>query len=428
MEMWIAFIVLLTLLFLRVPIAIATGLVGVIGLSYYQGWGAALSQLGMIATETVLSYEFAVIPLFILMGNIISRSGLAEELYNATHALVGHYKGGLAITTIGASGGFSTFCGSSFATAATMTRIAYPSMKKFGYSDGLATGSIAAGGTLGILIPPSIALVFYGIITETDIGKLFVAGVIPGIIGILFYVAAVLFTVHVLKDKCTDSDEASLKEKLLAIRQLWAFTLLIFVVLGGIYFGFFSPTEAAGVGSVGAILITLIRGKLCMQKMQDALEDSAATTVSLVAILIGSLIFANLVNVSNLPFTIVDWIEGLNFGLIGVLTVIILIYFVLGAVLESISMLLLTVPVFYPVVQGMGMDLIWFGIIVVIATEISLITPPVGLNVFVLKSVVPDVDLKVIFKGVFPFLIADIFRLMLIIAFPALSLVLVDMM
>jgi len=428
MIMLMAFTALLFLLFIRVPIAIATGSVGIIGLAYYQGWSPALSQLGMIATETVLSYEFSVIPLFILMGNIISRSGLADELYNATHALVGHFKGGLAITTIGASGGFSTFCGSSFATAATMTRIAYPQMKRYGYSDGLSTGSIAAGGTLGILIPPSIALVFYGIITETDIGKLFVAGVIPGILGVLFYVAAVLFVVHVLKDECRDAEEASLKEKIAAVRQLWAFTLLIFIVLGGIYFGLFSPTEAAGVGSVGAILITFIRGRLSLPKMREALEDTAATTVSLVAILIGSLIFANLVNVSNLPFTIVEWMESLNLGLMGVLILILLIYFVLGAVLESISMLLLTVPVFYPVVQGMGMDLIWFGIIVVIATEISLITPPVGLNVFVLKSVVPDVDLKVIFKGVFPFLIADIFRLVLIIAFPALSLVLVDMM
>ncbi|GAB0152346.1 MULTISPECIES: TRAP transporter large permease [Marinobacterium] len=428
MVMLIAFLSLLFLLFIRVPIAISTGVVGVLGLAYYQGWSPAMSQLGMIATETVLSYEFSVIPLFILMGNIISRSGLADELYNATHALVGHLKGGLAITTIGASGGFSTFCGSSFATAATMTRIAYPQMKRFGYSDGLATGSIAAGGTLGILIPPSIALVFYGIITETDIGKLFVAGVIPGILGVIFYVAAVLFVVHVLKDKCSDASEATLKEKLLAIRQLWAFTLLIFIVLGGIYFGLFSPTEAAGVGSVGAILITLIRGRMSWQKMRDALEDTAATTVALVAILIGSLIFANLVNVSNLPFTIVQWMESLNLGLMGVLLLILMIYFVLGAVLESISMLLLTVPVFYPIVEGMGMDLIWFGIIVVIATEISLITPPVGLNVFVLKSVVPDVDLKVIFKGVFPFLIADILRLALIILFPALSLVLVEMM
>jgi len=428
MVMSIAFAVLLVMLFLRIPIAIATGLVGVCGLAYYQGWGAAFSQLGMIGTETVLSYEFAVIPLFILMGNIISRSGLAEELYNATHALVGHFKGGLAITTIGASGGFSTFCGSSFATAATMTRIAYPSMKKYGYSDGLATGSIAAGGTLGILIPPSIALVFYGIITETDIGKLFVAGVIPGILGVLFYIAAVLYVVHVKKDSAAGSEEVPFREKLLALRQLWAFSLLIILVLGGIYFGFFSPTEAAGVGSVGAIAITMIRGRFTWKKLRDAVEDSAATTVALVAILIGSLIFANLVNVSNLPFYIVNWIEGLNLSLLGVILVIILIYFILGAVLESISMLLLTVPVFYPIVSGMGMDLIWFGIIVVVATEISLITPPVGLNVFVLKSVVPDVDLKVIFKGVFPFLIADIFRLALIILVPGLSLFLVELM
>ncbi|MFK4752295.1 TRAP transporter large permease [Oceanobacter antarcticus] len=428
MVMIFAFVVLLFLLFLRIPIAVATGAVGVVGLAWFQGWSPALSQLGMIATETVLSYEFAVIPLFILMGNIISRSGLAEELYSATHALVGHYRGGLAITTITASGGFSTFCGSSFATAATMSRIAYPSMKKFGYSDGLATGSIAAGGTLGILIPPSIALVFYGIMTETDIGRLFIAGVLPGVLGVLFYIAAVLYVVHVKGDSDSRVKEASGKEKLQAIGQLWAFSLLIVLVLGGIYAGFFSPTESAGVGAVGAIVVTLIRGKFEWRNLLDALEESAATTVSLVAILIGSLVFANLVNISNMPFHIVAWIESLDLSLIGVLLIMLALYFVLGAVLESISMLLLTVPVFYPVVAGMGMDLVWFGIIVVVATEISLITPPVGLNVFVLKSVITDVDLKVIFRGVFPFLVADLFRLALIVAFPIISLGLVEWM
>jgi tripartite ATP-independent transporter DctM subunit len=428
MVMSIAFLVLLFFLFIRIPIAVATGSVGILGLAFYQGWSPALSQLGLIATETVLSYEFAVIPLFILMGNIISRSGLAEELYSATHALVGHYRGGLAITTIGASGGFSTFCGSSFATAATMSRIAYPSMKKFGYSDELATGAIASGGTLGILIPPSIALVFYGIMTETDIGQLFVAGVIPGILGVLLYIVAVLYVVHVKKDSSLAGSPSTGREKLKALGQLWAFSLLITLVLGGIYFGFFSPTESAGVGAIGAIVVTVVRGKFSFKAFLAALEESAATTVSLIAILIGSLVFANLVNISNLPFDLVHWIESLDLSLFAVLLLMLFIYLILGAVLESISMLLLTVPVFYPVVAGMGMDLVWFGIIVVIATEISLITPPVGLNVFVLKSVIPEVDLKVIFKGVLPFLIADFFRLALILIFPILSIGLVGLM
>jgi len=428
MVMSIVFVVLMIMLFIRVPIAIATGGLGVLGLAYYQGWAIALSQLGMIATETVLSYEFAVIPLFILMGNIISRSGLATELYNATNAIVGHYRGGLAITTIGASGGFSTFCGSSFATAATMAKIAYPSMKKFGYSDELSTGSIAAGGTLGILIPPSIALVFYGIITETDIGELFIAGALPGILGVVLYVCAVLAVVYFTDSKAQECEEVSFREKLKALRQLWAFSLLVISVLGGIYFGLFSPTEAAGIGSVGAILITALRGKFSFKSLLEALEDSASTMVSLIAILVGSLVFANLVNVSDLPFDIVDWIESMELGLFGVLFVILLIYFILGAVLESISMLLLTVPVFFPIVSGMGMDPIWFGIIVVVATEISLITPPVGLNVFVLKSVLPEVELKTIFKGVFPFVIADLVRLGILLAFPSISLFLVQNM
>lgn len=426
MIMLISFAVLFLLLFLRVPIAIATGTVGVFGLAFYQGWPAAFSQLGSIATETVLSYEFAVIPLFILMGNIVAKSGLADELYAATYALIGHLRGGLAITTVGACGGFSTFCGSSFATAATMSRIAYPSMIRYGYSESVATGTIAAGGTLGILIPPSIALVFYGIITETDIGELFIAGVLPGLLGILMYCLVIILISYVRPGSCPSGEKLSFRERFAAIKQIWAFTLLVALVLGGIYFGLFSPTESAAVGVVGAIVLTFLRGRFNFDKMHEALQDSAATTVSLIAILIGSLIFANLVNVSNFPFVIVDWIEGMGLSLLGVLLVIILIYLLLGAVLESISMLLLTVPVFYPVVSSMGMDLIWFGIVVVVATEISLITPPVGLNVFVLKSVLPDVDLKVIFKGVFPFVIADLLRLAIIVCFPAVSLALVS--
>ncbi|SEG65821.1 TRAP transporter large permease [Marinobacterium lutimaris] len=426
MIMLISFVVLFMLLFLRVPIAVATGVVGVFGLAYYQGWPAAFSQLGSIATDTVLSYEFAVIPLFILMGNIVAKSGLADELYAATYALIGHLRGGLAITTVGACGGFSTFCGSSFATAATMSKIAYPSMIRYGYSQNVATGTIAAGGTLGILIPPSIALVFYGIITETDIGELFIAGIIPGLLGILMYCLTIIAISYVRPGSCPSGEKQSLSERFAAVRQIWAFTMLVALVLGGIYFGLFSPTESAAVGVVGAILLTALRGRFDLKKIHEALQDSAATSVSLIAILIGSLIFANLVNVSNFPFVIVDWIESLGFSLLGVLLVIILIYLVLGAVLESISMLLLTVPVFYPVVSSMGMDLVWFGIVVVVATEISLITPPVGLNVFVLKSVLPDIDLKVIFKGVFPFVISDMLRLAIIVLFPSVSLVLVS--
>ncbi|WP_343222705.1 TRAP transporter large permease [Marinobacterium ramblicola] len=423
--MLISFAVLFLLLFLRVPIAVATGTVGVLGLAWYQGWSAAFAQLGTIATETVLSYEFAVIPLFILMGNIVAKSGLADELYAATYALIGHLRGGLAITTVGACGGFSTFCGSSFATAATMSRIAYPSMIRYGYSQSVATGTIAAGGTLGILIPPSIALVFYGIITETDIGQLFIAGIIPGLLGILMYCLTIILISYVRPGSCPSGEKMGFAERFSALRQIWAFTLLVAMVLGGIYLGFFSPTESAAVGVVGSIVLTFLRGRFDLERIHEALQDSAATTVSLIAILIGSLIFANLVNVSNFPFLIVEWIEGLGFNLLGVLCVIILIYLLLGAVLESISMLLLTVPVFYPVVSSMGMDLVWFGIVVVVATEISLITPPVGLNVFVLKSVLPDLDLKVIFKGVFPFVLADMLRLAVIVLFPSVSLLLV---
>ncbi len=420
----IAFITLLLLLFLRVPIAVATGLVGLAGLSALQGTTPAFAQLGIIATESVLTYDFAVIPLFITMGAFIARSGIADELFDAFYAIVGHLRGGLAMTTVFACGGFGAVSGSSLATAATMSRIAYPAMKKFGYSDELASGSIAAGGTLGILIPPSIALVFFGIITETDIGALFMAGLLPGIVGILLYAGAVLAVVTISPQDGPASVPLTTTEKLRALRGVWATLLLFVTVLGGIYGGVFSPTESAGVGAAGAFLIALARGRASFSMLQKALSDALTTTVALMMILIGSFVFANLVNAVRLPQTLVDLIQGWGLAPMMVIFLIILIYLVLGCVLESISMMLLTVPVFYPLVQALGFDLIWFGVVVVVAVEISLITPPVGLNVFVLKSMLRDVELKSIFKGVIPFIFADLIRLLLVVFLPALSLTL----
>lgn len=419
-----AFVVLFALLLMRVPIAVATGLVGVVGLGAYQGWTAAFAQVGIIASETVLTYEFAVIPLFILMGALISRSGIAGELYRACYALVGHWRGGLAISTVVACGGFGAVCGSSMATAAAMSRIAYPPMKKYGYSDGLATGSIAAGGTLGILIPPSIALVFYGILTETSIGALFAAGVLPGLVGIGFYVAAVLAVTLMDKSTGPAGERMPPRERLLALRDVWATTVLFAIVMGGIYGGLFSPTESAGIGACGAFLIALARGRASFSMLRHALADTAITTVSMITILIGAFLFANLVNVASLPQMLTAWITDLNVTPMLVIFVIIGIYLVLGCVLESISMLLLTVPVFYPMVQALGFDLIWFGIVVVVVVEISLITPPVGMNVFVLASVLRTVRTSVIFRGVTPFIVADIGRLLLVVFVPWLSLAL----
>lgn len=428
MILTLAFVTLLVLLFLRVPIAVATGLVGLCGLAAYTSWTAAFSQVGIIATETVLTYEFAVIPLFIVMGAFIARSGIAEELFNACYAMVGHWRGGLALSTIAACGGFGAVSGSSLATAATMSRIAYPQMKRYGYSDRLASGSIAAGGTLGILIPPSIALVFYGIITESDIGALFLAGIIPGLLGIALYGAAVFYTVLRDPDAGPAGEKMSWSNRVKALLGIWTVVLLFGIVMGGIYGGFFSPTESAGIGAAGALLIAFMRGRGNLHMIRSALTDALSTTVALMMILIGSFLFANLVNVARLPQDLVAFIEGLSIAPLAVIFIIIAIYIVLGCVLESISMMLLTVPVFYPLVASLGYDLIWFGILVVVVVEISLITPPIGLNVFVLASILREVKLKEIFQGVFPFIAADVVRMLMVVFIPWLSLALPKML
>ncbi len=424
----IAFLVLFVLIFLRVPIAIASGLVGLGGLAALQGWKAALSQVGIIATETVLTYEFAVIPLFIVMGAFIARSGIAEELFAACYAFVGHWRGGLAVSTLIACGGFGAVSGSSLATAATMSPVAYPEMKKRGYSTALAAGSIAAGGTLGILIPPSIALVFYGIMTDTDIGALFLAGIVPGILGIVLYSAAAFYTVWRNPASGPAGDRTGWAGRLRALSGVSATLVLFVLIMGGIYGGLFSPTESAGIGAAGAMLIALLRRRWSWHMFTGALRDGLHTTVLLMMILIGSFLFANLVNAARLPQEIVAFFTGLDVAPLMVLSLIILLYIVLGCVLESISMMLLTVPVFYPLVQSLGFDLIWFGVLVVIVIEISLITPPVGMNVFILRAVLPDVPLGQVFRGVAPFVIADIVRVAAVIAVPALALMLPGLM
>ncbi len=305
-----------------------------------------------------------------------------------------------------------------------MSRIAYPQMKKRGYSDRLSTGSIAAGGKLGILIPPSIALVFFGIITETDISALFMAGILPGIVGVILYGLAVLYVVVRDPNAGPAGEKMPWKDRIHNLMKIWMVLLLFGIVMGGIYAGFFSPTESASIGAAGAFLIAALRGRANLTMIKSALTDGLSTTVSLMLILIGSFIFANLVNVARLPQDMVSFINALDIAPIAVIFVIIGIYLILGCVLESISMLLLTVPVFYPLVVSLGYDLVWFGILVVVVVEISLISPPIGLNVFVLRSVLREVKLSTVFKGVVPFIAADIVRLLLVVFISWLSLLL----
>ena len=432
----IGFIVVLVLVLLRMPIAIAMGMVGVIGFAQETTLKAAISMAGRLIIDTAQDYGLSVVPLFILMGLFVNKGGLSRELYRVSYVFLGNFKGGLAMATIVACGGFSAICGSSLATAATMSKVAMPEMRKYGYSDELSTASIAAGGTLGILIPPSVILVIYGLLTETSIGKLFIAGVIPGAIGILFYLVAVRYTVIRNASAGPAGEVSSWKDRFIALKNVWAVSVLFILVIGGLYglFNFwpinltFSPTEAAGMGAAGAFLIALSRGALNYNDVIEVLIETAHTSATLFSVMIGASLFSNFVNLAGLPEGLLALVTQTGLGNMPLMVLILIIYILLGCVFESLSMLLLTVPIFFPLVTSLGFDPVWFGIVVVIVTEISLITPPVGLNVFVLKGVVGDVSTGTIFRGVTPFWIVDILRLTLIVLVPWLVLVLPNSM
>ena len=432
----IGFAAVLILAFVRVPIAFSMGIVGIVGFAAINRWNwkSALSPAAGTVLDTIQTESLSVIPLFVLMGMLVSRAGLANELYRASNAFLGHRRGGLSMATIVACGGFSAICGSSLATAATMSKVAMPQMRAFGYSDRLATASIAAGGTLGILIPPSVILIIYGIMTEQSIDKLFLAGVIPGIIGIIFYLGAVRWTVWRNPDSGPAGERADWPERLSALKDVWGILLLFIAVLGGIYIGIYTVTEAAGIGAGGALLIAVLRRRLTWAGFREALVATIGTTAMLFFVLIGAQIFQRFIVRAGMPEDLVAIVTAFDVPSIVVILLIILVYVILGCVFESLSMLLLTVPVFAPLVVDLGlfpdfpgdkgaeMSLIWFGIIVVVVTEISLITPPVGLNVFVLRGVLGDVTTGTIFRGVTPFWIVDILRLLLFILLPAIVL------
>jgi C4-dicarboxylate transporter DctM subunit len=418
---------LFLLLFLGLPIAFGMGLVGTLGFMTLTSTDAGLAMVGQVVYDTTLSYQLSILPLFILMGNFISHARMSDDLYQAANAFLGHRNGGLAMATIAASGGFSAVCGSSLATVSTMSKVAIPQMRRFGYSDGLAAGSVAAGGTVGILIPPSVVLILYGILTENNIGALFAAGLIPGILGLILYVGAVRIIVFRNPNAGPKGDRCSWRERLHALSKVWVLLMLFIIVLGGIYGGVFTSTEAAGIGAFGAFVIALLRRALTPKLLLATLLDSARTTAMLLMVLVGAILFGNFINMAQFPQQLSGFISAIELNAFEVILVITLIYLVIGCVLESMSMLLLTVPIFYPVIISAGIDPIWFGIYTVIVIEISLITPPIGLNVFVLKATVPDISLPTIFKGLLPFIGADIVRLALLIAFPSLALFLANL-
>ncbi|HMN93227.1 MAG TPA: TRAP transporter large permease [Hydrogenophaga sp.] len=427
-EAMLGFLAVFGLAFLRLPLAVSMTIVGFGGLALMRGWPAAMASTSQVVFETGFHYVLSVIPLFVLMGNFVARAGLARELFTAANAFVGHRRGGLAMASIIASGGFGSICGSSIATAATMSRVAYPQMKAHGYKDTLATGSIASGGTLGILIPPSTILVVYGIITETDIGKLFVAGILPGLVAIICLCLAVVFITWRDPEAGPPAERFTWAERLRALRGIWGVGVLFLLVIGGIYGGVFTATEGAGVGAAGAFMFALLRRALTPRVLLDILVESARTTAMLFAILIAAMVFTNFINFTSMPGDLKEFILEVSPSPIMVVVVMMGIYLALGMVMEELAIVLLTIPVFFPIIVGLGFDPVWFGILIVTIVEIGLISPPVGLNLFVLNSLLPDVRLGTIYRGIWPFVVADIVRLGILIAVPAIALWLPGMM
>jgi tripartite ATP-independent transporter DctM subunit len=418
----IGFLVLFALMLLRVPVGMAMGLVGVTGFGYIVGGIPALKMVGQTSMRTVTDYTFGVIPMFLLMGAFVSNSGMSRELFRAANSFLGHLRGGLGIATIAACGGFAAISGSSVATAATFSTVAYPEMRRYGYPQSFATGVIAAGGTLGAMLPPSTVLAVYGIITEQDIGKLFVAGILPGTLAASMYISTVAIIGFVRPGFLPRTPRHSWKERVAGLRDIWATMLLFVFVIGGLYGGLFTPTEAGGMGAGGAFLIGVLRRRLDRTEIRRSLLQATRTAAAVFTVLIGALLFGYFLTVTQTPQKVTSFLTGLGLGRFGVLSLIMLMYLVLGCLMDSLAMVILTVPIIFPVIIHLGFDPIWFGIIIVMTVELGLIHPPVGMIVFVIKSVVQDVDFTTIFKGVLPFIITDLIRLVILIAFPIIAL------
>ena len=418
----IGFVALFALMLLRVPVGMAMGLVGVCGYSYIAGSGPALKLIGQTSMRTVTDYTFGVIPMFMLMGAFVSVSGVSRELFRAANAFIGHLRGGLGMATVIACGGFAAICGSSVATAATFSSVAYPEMRRFGYPQSFSTGVIAAGGTLGAMLPPSTVLAVYAILTQQDIGKLFMAGIIPGLLAMAMYVLTIFIIVNVKPDWLPRGPATSWSERFAGLKDVWAPLLLFVFVIGGLYGGFFTPTEAGGVGATGAFLLGVLRGKLDRAGILEALLSATRTAAAVFTVLIGALIFGYFLTMTQTPQKLTGFLTELGLGPYGVLALIMVMYLILGCLMDAMAMIILTVPIIFPVIVQLGFDPIWFGIIIVMTVELGLIHPPVGMNVFVIKSVVHDVSFMTIFKGVIPFVLTDLLRLLILIAFPMIAL------
>lgn len=418
----IGFLAALGLIALGMPVAVAMGIVGVIGFGWLNGWAGAAYILGSSPFESIFPYSFSVIPLFVMMGVFASHAGLSRSLFNAINSFIGHRRGGLAVTTVGASAFFGAICGSSLATVATIGRVALPEMKRAGYDDSLSTSTVAAGGTLGVLIPPSVLLVIYGLLTQSSIGQLFIAALIPGLIGAALYALAIVVRVQLNPGLAPRAARMDWSGRIRSLGQIWPVAALFATVIGGIYLGWFTPTEAAAVGAVGAFLLALASGRLDRRALRESVAETAALTGMIFFILIGAALFNSFLENTGLPQLLIGLIEASGLSPLAVMVLILAFYVILGCFMDSMSMILLTVPLLAPVALQLDYSLIWFGIVVVTVAEIGLITPPIGMNLFVVQAAARGVATSTVVRGILPFIVADLLRLALLVAFPMLVL------
>jgi len=418
----IGFVLLIVLMFARIPVGFVMALVGFLGFGLLTSWGASLNLIARDFFSVFSSYNLTVIPLFVLMGQVAFHAGISGRLFHAAHKFLGHLPGGLAVATIGACAAFSAICGSTSATAATMASVALPEMKKYRYDPALATGVVAAGGSLGILIPPSTIFIIYGIMTEQSIGKLFMAGVLPGILLTVFFILSILIWTRFNPDLCIATPKASLQERIASLSGLIETFLLFVLVMGGLFIGFFTPTEAAGIGAFGTIVIATIGKHLTWPGFIRSLQETTRISCMVLVIVAGATVFGHFLAVTTIPAQIGQWVSGLPLPSFAIIGLIILVYFLLGCLMDSLAMIMLTIPVFYPVVTTLGYDPVWFGVVIVLVAEMGVITPPVGINVYVVACVARDVPLQTIFRGSLNMMAALLLTAILLILFPQIAL------
>jgi len=419
---------LIIILFSGMPVGFVMGVIGFAGMVVISGWDAGLGMLKTVPYATIASYSLSCIPLFIIMGTFCYHAGLTQELFYSAHKFLGHLPGGLAMATIAACAGFSAVSGSSVACAAAMGAIALPEMKRYGYDPALATGSVAAGGTLDIMIPPSVVFIIYGIITGTSIGKLFIAGFIPGFLLALFYIATIYIRCRRNPNLGPSVARASFKEMVFSLKNTWGVLILFILIIGGLYLGVFSPTEAAGIGAFGSLLFVIGRRRFNWQAFKNSLIDTSKITSMILTIIIGTTLLGYFLSVSRLPSGVASFMVSLPVNRYVILGGILIIYLILGTFMDAIAMLMITLPIFFPVITGLGFDPVWFGVICIVVVELGLITPPEGMTVYVVKAVAKDVSLATIFRGLLPFVVADLCAVIVLVTLPQISLFLPNMM